>query len=151
MSFYGPPGEDLSRQLIDALLNSNELRLGSKAARLHFVNNDLQLLTIGAQVAEELLENRRAGGLFQNAALQGNTFGAQSNLFASGLLSFDGNSFVAEPRDGRTPYGAMIANRAAAAGNVAVRFGDEAILFFLVPPDGGFSGAANQVFILPQQ
>ncbi len=101
-------------------------------------------------MAKELLENRRAGGLFQTAALQGNTFGAQSNVFASGLLSFDGNSFVAEPRDRRIIYGAMIANRAAAAGNVAVRFREEAILFFLVPADGGFSGAANQVFTLPQ-
>ena len=39
--------------------------------------------------------------------------------------------------------------RAAAAGNVAVVNGDEAILRFLIPSDGGFSGAANQVFTSP--
>jgi hypothetical protein len=65
------------------------------------------------------------------------------------LLSFDGNSFVAEPRDGITPYGVMIASRAVAAGNVAVRFGDEAILHF-VTPRAAFSGAANQVFTMPR-
>lgn len=150
LSFYGPPGEDLSRQLIDALFNPNALRLSAKAGRLHLIHSAVGLLTIGEDMTKELLENRRAGGLFQTAVLQGNTFGALGNVFASGLLSFDGNSFVAEPRDAN-PYGALIANRSAAAGNVALRLGDEAVLFFLTPPDGGFSGAANQVFILPQQ
>lgn len=125
------------------------MRLAAGAARLHFVDNSVQLLTISSEIAEQLL-NRAADGLFQTAVLRGNTFGVQSNVFASGLLSFDGNSFVAEPQDGSTPYGAMIANRAVAAGNVAVRFGDEAILHFLTPSDGGFRGAANQVFTLPQ-
>jgi hypothetical protein len=149
LSFYGSPGEDLSRQLIDALFNPNALRLSAKAGRLHLIHSAVGLLTIGEDMTKELLENRRAGGLFQTAVLQGNTFGALGNVFASGLLSFDGNSFVAEPRDAN-PYGALIANRSAAAGNVALRFGDEAVLFFIRPRDGGFSGAANQVFVLPQ-
>ncbi len=64
-------------------------------------------------------------------------------------MSCTGNSFVAPPRDGSTPYGVMLATRAAAAGNVAVVNGDQAILRFLIPSDGGFSGAANQVFTSP--
>ena len=150
VSFYGPPAGDPSRRLIDALSGSPQMRLATGEAQLHFVDNSVQLLTIDEAMAERLL-GREADGLFQTAVLQGNIFGAQRNVFASGLLSVDGNSFVAEPQDGSTPYGAMIANRAAAAGNVAVRFGDEAILHFLTPADGGFSGAANQVFTLPQQ
>ena len=67
----------------------------------------------------------------------------------SQLLSCTGNSFLAPPRDGSTPYGVLIVTRAAAAGNVAVVNGDEAILRFLIPSDGGFSGAANQVFTSP--
>lgn len=150
LSFYGTPGRDLSRQLIDRLRDRPEMRLTARAARLHFVDNSVQLLTIGGELAARLLETLAAEGLFQSAVLQGNTFGVQSNVFASALLSCGGNSFVAEPRDGTTPYGVMIATRAAAAGNVAVAFGDQAILHFLTPAGGGFSGAANQVFTLPQ-
>jgi len=65
------------------------------------------------------------------------------------LLSFNGNTFLAQPQDGITPYGVMVVTRAAAAGNVAVANGDQAILRFLIPSDGGFSGAANQVFTSP--
>ena len=151
VSFYGAPaGVNPSRQLIDALSGSPPMRLLADAAQLHFVDNSLPSLTIGERMAEQLL-NRRAEGLFQSAVLQGNTFGALSSVFASGLLSFGGNSFAAEPLDGVMPYGALIAMRAAAAGNVAARVGDEAILHFLTPANGGFSGAANQIFTLPQQ
>ena len=45
--------------------------------------------------------------------------------------------------------GVLLATRAAAAGNVAVVNGDQAILRFLIPSNGGFSGAANQVFTSP--
>ncbi len=150
VSFYGLPGRDRSRELIDRLRGTPQLRLAtSRGSRLRFVDNDVSLLTIGANMVEQLF-GLTAEGLFESAALHGNTFTAQSNVFTSGLLSFDGNGFVAEPQDGSTPYGVMVATRAAAAGNVAVRFGDEAILHFLTPADGGFSGAANQVFTLPQ-
>ncbi|MGH8720344.1 MAG: DUF6519 domain-containing protein [Burkholderiales bacterium] len=150
VSFYGLPGGDPSRALIEVLGDSQLTRLNARAARLHLVDNSLQLLTISEAVAGQLVESRSADGIFQSAVLQGNTFGVQSNILVSALLSVGGNSFVAEPTDGSTPYGVMVATRAAAAGNVAVRNGDEAILRFLIPRDGGFSGAANQVFTLPQ-
>ena len=150
VSFYGLPGGDPSQELIEALGDSQRTQLNAGAARLHFVDNSVQLLTIGGAVAQQLVGTRVADGLFQSSVLQGNTFGVLSNVFVSPLLSVGGNSFVAEPQDGVTPYGVMVATRAAAAGNVAVRVGDEAILRFLIPRDGGFSGAANQVFTLPQ-
>jgi hypothetical protein len=150
LSFYGVPGGDLSRRLMEALGDGQRTQLNVRAARLHLIDNTLQLLTIGEAVAVRLIEQRTADDIFQSAAMQGNTFSVQSNVFVSALLSLGGNSFVAEPQDGTTPYGVMIATRAAAAGNVAVRNGDEAILRFLIPSDGGFSGAANQVFTSPQ-
>ncbi len=149
LSFYGLPGEDPSRALMDRLGDGQRSQLNARG-HLHLTDNSLQRLTIGQAVATQLVEQATADGIFQSAAMQGNTFSVQSNVFVSALLSFGGNSFVAEPQDGTTPYGVMIATRAAAAGNVAVRNGDEAILRFLIPSDGGFSGAANQVFTSPQ-
>jgi len=134
--------------LLDRLRNAVELPLVEPAGRLHFTDNQLSQLTLGAEMVEQLM-GLAARGLFQAAVLQGNVIGAMGSVFASTLLSFDGNSFVAEPRDGVTPYGVMIANRAAAAGNVALQVGDHAILHFITPANGGFSGAANQVFTLP--
>ena len=93
--------------------------MNAGAARLRLVDNSVQLLTIGAP-GQQLVGTRVADGLFQSSVLQGNTFGVLSNVFVSPLLSVGGNSFVAEPQDGVTPYGVMVATRAAAAGNVAV-------------------------------
>jgi photosystem II stability/assembly factor-like uncharacterized protein len=150
ISFYGEPGRNLSRRLIEVLGGSPEMSLVAAGARpvLYFVDNAVDFLTIGEAMVQQLL-NRQAEGLFNTAVLQGNIFRFRSNVFASGLLSFDNNSFVGESQDGE-PYGVMIANRVAAAGNVAERFSDEASLHFLTPSGGGFSGAANQVFTLPQ-
>lgn len=150
ISFYGLPGKDPSRPLIDALGDSQLSKLNASAARLYFIDNSVQLLTIGEGMAQQLAQTRSAEDIFQTAVLQGNTFNTQNNIFVSALLSMCGNSFIAEPSGDSAPYGVMVTTRAAAAGNVAVRFGDEAILRFLIPGNGGFSGAANQVFTLPQ-
>lgn len=150
VSFYGlPPRDDLSRQYIEVLSGSPRLQQRIGKGQLYLANNNLQLLTIGGTITEGLL-NRQIDGLFRTAVLQGNTFNVMANVFASDLLSFDGNSFIANPVDGSTPYGVMIAVRAAAAGNVAVTVSEAAILHFLTPAGGGFSGAANQVFTLPR-
>jgi photosystem II stability/assembly factor-like uncharacterized protein len=150
ISFYGLPGENPAPDLIEALSNAQPTELNASSSRLFLVDNSVQQLTIGAEVARQLVLKRSAENIFQTAVLQGNTFSLQSNVFVSPLLSFGGNSFIAEPTDNDAPYGVMVATRAAAAGNVAVRFGDEAILHFLIPGEGGFSGAANQVFTVPR-
>jgi hypothetical protein len=149
ISFYGRPGQDRSRDLIVVYANNPRARLSAGAARLHFVDNEVRLLAIADTLVEQLLA-LAADGLFRSAVLQGNSFDSLSNVFAGGLVSFGDNSFLAQTTDGSTPYGVVVANRAAAAGNVAVLAGDVAILHFLRPSTGGFSGAANQVFTLPQ-
>jgi photosystem II stability/assembly factor-like uncharacterized protein len=147
LSFYGLPGGDPSRDLMNRFGDGQRVQLNGRG-NLRLVDNSLQLLTIGAAMVTQLLQQASAD-VFQSVAMQGNTFGVQSNVFVSQLLSCTGNSFVAPPRDGSTPYGVLLATRAAAAGNVAVVNGDQAILRFLIPSDGGFSGAANQVFTSP--
>jgi hypothetical protein len=80
--------------------------------------------------------------------LQGNTFGVNRNLFAAGLLSFGGNSLVAN--NPGVPYGAIVADIAAAAGNVAVVINENrTMLHFLTPARNRFSGAANRVTTQP--
>lgn len=147
LSFYGLPGGDPSRALMDRFGDGQRTQLNGRG-NLHLVDNSLQLLTIGAETVAQLLQQATAD-VFQSVCLQGNTFGVQSNVFVSQLLSCTGNSFLAPPRDGSTPYGVLVVTRAAAAGNVAVVNGDQAILRFLIPSGGGFSGAANQVFTSP--
>jgi photosystem II stability/assembly factor-like uncharacterized protein len=147
LSFYGPPGEDPSRALMDRFGDGQRTQLNGRG-NLHLVDNSLQLLTVGAEMVNQLIQTTSAD-VFLSVSMQGNTFGVQSNVFISQLLACNGNSFVAQPRDGSTPYGVMVVNRAAAAGNVAVVNGDQAILRFLIPSDGGFSGAANEVFTSP--
>ena len=147
LSFYGPPLENLAEKYLEALGNLPEMRFRGDG-RLHFDGNDLQLLTMGGAVAEGLL-NLVADGLFQTAVLGANVFRSQRNTFASTLLSFSENHFLAAPQDGVTPYGVMIAMRAAADGNVAVSVDDAAILHFLTQRPSGFKGAANQVFTRP--
>jgi len=148
LSFYGMPRGDPSRALMDRFGDGQRHQLNARG-RLHLVENNLQLLTIGADFAARLVEQGVADGVFQSASMQGNSFGVQGNVCVSDLLSFNGNTFLAQPQDGITPYGVMVVTRAAAAGNVAVANGDQAILRFLIPSDGGFSGAANQVFTSP--
>jgi hypothetical protein len=162
VSFYGVPGGDRSEALIRQLGGSKSpgpkppdseppiskpLQLKALGG-LHFVGNSVQVLTIGEDVAGQLVEKQSADSIFQTAVLQGNTFGAQSNMFVSALLNVVGNSFVPEPIDRSAPFGVMVASRAAAVGNVAALFSDNVALHFLTtaPPAGGFSEAANQVF-----
>ncbi len=149
VSFYGMPGDDLSQKLFRAL-SSAQFRLAPKTGRLRFCDNSVQLLTIGQKMTERLMETQAADAVLQTALLQGNTFEALGNVFASGLLSVGNNGFVAEPPAGvAASYGVLVANRAAAAGNVALTFGEQARLRFLTPGNGGFSGAANQVMTQP--
>lgn len=147
LSFYGMPGRDPSRELMDRFGDGQRTQLEGRG-NLHLVDNSLQLLTIGEATVTQLLQQQTAT-VFQSVSMQGNTFAVQSNVFVSQLLSCTGNSFLAPPRDGSTPYGVLVVTRAAAAGNVAVVNGDQAILRFLIPSNGGFSGAANQVFTSP--
>jgi photosystem II stability/assembly factor-like uncharacterized protein len=147
VSFYGLPRDDLARECLDVLGDGQDFTLVPGRGRLYFSNNEMELLTIGGAIADEVLD-RRVRGVLQSAVLAGNSFRQQQNVFVSGLLSFADNGFLAMA-DNRNPYGVMIATRAAAAGNVAVVVGDEAMLHFLTPRNGGFSGAANQVFTQP--
>jgi hypothetical protein len=43
----------------------------------------------------------------------------------------------------------MLANRATAAGNLAMILNDSSILQFVVPEQSRFQKAANEVFVLP--
>jgi hypothetical protein len=150
VSFYGDatgiPSPGLLRQLLT--LQSKPLKLTLTPGQLSFCDNSLSLLTVGDAVANTLV-NGSASGVFTTAVLHGNTFAEPSNLFVSGLMAFGNNAFIAQPTDGSTPYGVMLATRSTAAGNVAVVFGEQAILHFVTPDTGGFSKAANEVFIQP--
>jgi photosystem II stability/assembly factor-like uncharacterized protein len=149
LSFYGQPGGDPSTALADRFGDGQQTRLRAKGS-LHLTDNNLQLLTIGEAVAKQLVEQATADGIFQGAVIQGNTFNVSRNVFVSSLLSFTGNTFLAP--GGAEPgvsYGVMLVTRAAVAGNVAESVGDQAVLRFLIPSNGGFNGAANQVFTSP--
>jgi len=148
LSFFGAPLADMSGKLRDRFGDGQQAQLNG-SARLHMTDNTLQLLTVGTAFAEQLIQRAAAEGVFASATLQGNAFMSLSNVYVGTLLAFNGNSFLAPPRDGLTPYGTMLATRAAAAGNVAVVENDAVILRFLIPSNGGFSGAANQVFTSP--
>jgi hypothetical protein len=148
VSFYGPPGPDRSPDLIKLYASHPTAKLTGSSGRLCLVDNQLPLLTIGAPVVERLLK-RDATGLFQSALLQGNRLDAPGNLFASLLVSFGDNTLLAPKLDAGAAYGVVFANRAAAAGNVAMLNNETAVLHFLFPRNGGFSGAANQVFTQP--
>jgi photosystem II stability/assembly factor-like uncharacterized protein len=150
VSFYGDTSGIPSPNLLSQLLTftSKALQLASTPGQLTFCNNNASLLTVGTAVAKTLSKGK-ASGVFAAAVLYGNTFAEQSNLFVSALMGFDTNAFMAQPKDGSTPYGVMLATRATAAGNVAVVNGDQAILHFVTPGNGGFAKAANEVFIQP--
>jgi photosystem II stability/assembly factor-like uncharacterized protein len=149
LSFYGEPREDLTTQLIDRLRDAAGVQLEGGGGTLYCAGNHVARLTIADRIARQLLEDRRAGGLLGSAVLQGNAIQEQRSLFACAQLAFSANSFLAQPAGGGTPYGLMVAQRATASGNVAASMGDHAILHFVAP--GGFRGAANMVFTLPQQ
>lgn len=147
LSFYGAPGDDPSRALEQRYGDGQRVQFAPQG-RLYLADNSFAQLTIGATLAALLLQGN-ADGVFQGASIQGNTFGMPGNVFVSQLLSFSGNSFLTQPQNGAT-YGVLLASRSTATGNVAQVLSDQAVLHFLVPGDGGFSGAANQVFTLPR-
>ena len=90
LSFYGLPGGDPSRPLMDRFGDGQRTQLNGRG-RLHLVDNSLQLLTIGAETVAQLLQQATAD-VFPERRLQGNTFGVQSNVLVSALLSCTGNS-----------------------------------------------------------
>ena len=149
VSFYGDaagvPTADLLRKLM--ALNK-ELRFDAAAGQLTFSDNTVAMLAISSAVTNRLLKNS-ATGLFASAVLHGNTFAEQNNVFAANLIGFNANSFMAVPKDASTPYGVMIANIATATGNLAMRFGEDAILHIVTPDPNMFARAANRVFIQP--
>jgi len=149
VSFYGDaagvPTEDVVRKLV--ALNK-ELRFDAAVGQLTFSDNTVALLAIGSAATSRLLKNS-ATGLIASAVLHGNTFVEQNNVFAANLIGFDANSFIAVPKDGSTRYGVVISNTATATGNLAVRFGDDAVLHFVTPDPNLFARAANRVFIQP--
>ena len=150
VNFYGDPPGVLNADQLGRLRGlPNTLRLESTPASLSFCDNTLSMLTVGKNILTTLA-NQTARGLFASAVIQGNTLLEQRNVFVADLLAFSDNSFLAKPADGM-PYGVMIANRATATGNVAVAFGDHAILHFVTVGSGSFSKGpnANQVFIQP--
>jgi photosystem II stability/assembly factor-like uncharacterized protein len=157
VSFYGKPsGGPSPRALLDALGRSpsqppKPLQLTGRLARLHLVDNSVQLLTVAGATAAQLVQIAKDEPVevFQTAILHGNTFGGQNNVFVGALLSFVGNSFVVEPIDGPALYGVMIANRATATANMAASSSDNSFLHF-VTPEGSFSEAANEVLIHQQ-
>jgi photosystem II stability/assembly factor-like uncharacterized protein len=149
LSFYGLPGSDPSAALISRFGDGQRAQLNAQGS-LHLTDNNLQLLTIGEGVATQLEQQATANGIFQSAVIEGNTFNVVSNVFVSSLLSFTGNTFLAPAAAGAVlSYGVMLVTRAAAAGNVAETVGQQAVLRFLIPGNGGFNGAANQVFTAP--
>jgi photosystem II stability/assembly factor-like uncharacterized protein len=149
LSFYGEPGEDRTTELIDRLRDVAVLQLEGRGGVLYCAGNHVARLAVADDMVRQLFEERRATGLLRSAVLHGNAIQEQRNLFVCAQLGFSANSFLAQPAGGGTPYGLMVAERAAAAGNVAASMGDHAILHFVAP--GGFRGAANMVFTLPQQ
>lgn len=149
VSFYGAPGADRTRDLIAVWANNPGAELQMGAARLHFADNEVQLLSIAAPLVEQLLA-RTATGLFQSAVLSGNNFASLGNVFAAGLASFSGNSFLAQTPQAGLPYGVIVCSRSTASGNLALVNDERAILHFLRPANGGHSGAANQVFTQPR-
>ena len=149
LSFYGEPREDLTTQLIERLRDAANVQLEARGGTLYFAGNHVARVTIADRMARQLVEERRATGLLRSAVLHGNSIQEQRNLFVCDQLGFSANSFLAQPAGGGTPYGLIVAQRATAAGNLAASMGDHAILHFVAP--GGFRGAANMVFTLPQQ
>ena len=149
VSFYGDvagvPTEDVLRKLM--ALNK-ELRFDTAVGQLTFSDNTVSMLAIGSAVTNRLLKNS-ATGLFATAVLHGNTFVEQNNVFASNLLGFDANCFVAVPDDTRAPSGVMIAERATAIGNLGVAGRDVAVLQFVTPDPNMFARAGNQIDIVP--
>ena len=125
------------------------MQLEGRGGALYCAGNHVARLSVADDMAKRLFEERRAGGLLRSAVLQGNAIQEQRNLFVCAQLAFSANSFLAPAPNGGAPYGLLVAERATAAANVAASMGDHAILHFVAP--GGFRGAANMVFTLPQQ
>ncbi|MBP2302791.1 DUF6519 domain-containing protein [Azospirillum picis] len=148
LSFYGLPRWGDVRRYIEAFSDHPEARLEANTSSLQLTRNDLQLLTIGGDIAETLV-NRKARGLFQTAVLDSNNFAVGQNVFASAFLNFANNSLLATAPGDNFIYGAMIAVRATAVGNLALFFNKIGFLHLLTPAGGLSTNAANQVSIQP--
>lgn len=141
----GLPDADAMRALLRL---DRTLRFTRPLGQLTFSDNTVSMLVMGLATIKRILKDD-ASLLFASAVIQGNTFMEQNNVFAANTLVFTGNSFQAIPVDGTTPYGIMVAASASAVGNLAVQFGDQAILHFVLPQGSEFVRAANRVFIAP--
>jgi photosystem II stability/assembly factor-like uncharacterized protein len=147
-SFYDEPSGPLEPGMLVGLVN---LMAGGRLAlrpaprsSLFFADNNVAALGVGKQVLLAMQAHAMAE-VFETVAMHGNTITAASSLFASNFISFSGNSFSSEPPEG-VLYGAFVANRASAVGNLAAAAGENPLLRFLTGA-GGFSEAANQMAI----
>jgi hypothetical protein len=145
VSFYGESKDVPKPDQLVKLAAIRELVLSPGDAQLTFCSNDLSQLAVATAMIEELMATSKSSGVFVSAIVQGNTFRELNSVFVAGLLGFATNAFIA----GVGRYGVMLANRATAAGNLAMILNDSSILQFVVPEQSRFQKAANEVFVLP--
>jgi hypothetical protein len=149
VSFYGDAQEPVTPELVRLLAGRQNLVLTSNGSQLSFCDNELTQLGIATALARQLSTPIGTASVFSSAVVHGNTFVEQNNVFAAGLLAVDANAFIATPA-GDSFYGAMLAMRATAAGNLALTTDSVAQLRFVVPNAAtNLSKAANQVFVSP--
>ncbi|MEA2887289.1 MAG: hypothetical protein QOD11_1649, partial [Bradyrhizobium sp.] len=145
VSFYGESKDVPKPDQLVKLAAIRELVLSPGDAQLTFCSNDLSQLAVATAMIEELMATSKSSGVFVSAIVQGNTFRELNSVFVAGLLGFATNALIA----GVGRYGVMLANRATAAGNLAMILNDSSILQFVVPEQSRFQKAANEVFVLP--
>jgi hypothetical protein len=152
VSFYGIPGGPnqainfgpLAQRLPNVVLQQT-------SGRLCLSNNHLELLTIGRQKVAEInavaaAQQNTLTALYAAATLQGNTISAPNNLFVSRFLSLNSCALLSPPGSGQL-LGVMVAEGAAAAGNVGMAISD-ALELVIVARKNIFGEAGNAVFIL---
>jgi photosystem II stability/assembly factor-like uncharacterized protein len=149
VSFYGESDGAPSPDLVAALGNHREIRLRPDESQLSFCNNEVSQLTVGTEFARRLAATGTATRVSASAVIHGNTFLEQNNLAVGALVGYQTNVFLARPSGDRSFYGVTLATRATATGNVALILDPLALLQFVVPDPGSFSGAANQVNVQP--
>ncbi len=147
LAFYGMPSGEVPRTALLRALQPGGFEVPAGRGQLVVARNRTTRLAVGDEMAKRLTA-RNFEGLFHTVVLQGNTFTASLGLAAGVFMSATGNHFTAE-QPLENCYAMLVARRAAASGNVAELFGDNATLFFLTVK-GEFRGAANMVFTLPQ-
>ena len=150
VSFYGAPTAGATQVVNFGPLAQRlpNVVLQATSGRLSLSNNHLELMTIGSKKIAELNavaagQQTTITGLYAGATLQGNTITAPNNLFTSRFLSLNGSAFLGSAQ----LLGVMVAEGAAAAGNVASAISD-ALQLVIVARKNVFGQAGNAVFIL---